>query len=69
MPTSSPRSPRRVVRKAFLAAAAAAGRSYQWPMSRYEQSPTNSQQRKNWTRLALRASPSMAAVNRAMTAK
>ncbi len=43
MPSSKPRSPIRVVMKAFLAAAAAAGLSYQKPISRYEVSPTTSQ--------------------------
>ncbi len=34
MPTRNPRSPKRVTTKAFLAALAAAGRSYQKPISR-----------------------------------
>ena len=43
MPMSSPTSPMRVVTKAFLAASAADRRSFQKPMSRYEQKPTPSQ--------------------------
>ena len=43
MARRKPKSPSRVIMNAFLAAAAAAGRSYQNPMSRYEHRPTSSQ--------------------------
>ncbi len=42
IPTRKAASPTRVTMNAFFAAAAAAGRSYQWPISRYEQRPTPS---------------------------
>ena len=43
MPMMKPTSPSFVIQNAFTAARAAAGRSYQKPISRYEQSPTSSQ--------------------------
>ncbi len=42
-PSMKPKSPMRLTMNAFFPASAAAGRSYQNPMSRYEQSPTPSQ--------------------------
>src|SRR5437867_1434780 len=50
MPTMKPTSPSFVIQNAFTAARAAAGRSYQKPIRRYEQSPTNSQNTNIWTR-------------------
>ena len=44
MPATKPRSPSLVIQKAFTAARAADGRSYQKPISRYEQRPTSSQE-------------------------
>ena len=43
MASRNPKSPSLVMMNAFLAAAAAAGRSYQNPISRYEHRPTSSQ--------------------------
>ena len=69
MPISSPTSPIRVVTKAFLAASRAEGRSHQYPINRYEQSPTSSQETYRMIRLFASTSPSIAAVNSATTAK
>ncbi len=55
-------SPIRVVMNAFFAAAAALGRSIQNPMSRYDASPTNSQQTKSRSKLLATTTPSIAAV-------
>jgi hypothetical protein len=54
----------RVVMKAFLAAAAAAGFWNQNPISRYEARPTSSQQINNKSRLLATNTPSMAAAKR-----
>ena len=54
---------------AFFAAAAAAGRWNQKPISRYEASPTSSQCTNSWSRLEASTSPSIAAVNSDMNAK
>ena len=43
MPSEKPKSPTRLTRKALIAAALAAGRSYQKPTSRYDIRPTPSQ--------------------------
>ena len=63
------KSPKRVTMNAFFAAAAAAGRWNQKPISRYEASPTSSQCTNNWSRLEESTSPSIAAVNSDMKAK
>ena len=65
---SSPRSPRRVTRKAFFAAAAAAGLWNQKPISRYDDRPTSSQKANSTTRLSTSTSPSIAVVNSEMYA-
>ena len=61
---SSPKSPIRVVMKAFFAAAAADGLWNQNPMSRYEARPTSSQHTKSRSRLLATRSPSIAAAKR-----
>ena len=66
---SIPRSPSRVTRNAFFAAAAAAGRWNQNPISRYEVRPTSSQKANSISRLSARTSPSIEVVNSAMKAK
>src|SRR4030095_10761493 len=43
IPSPNPKSPTRLTMNAFLRAGTAAGRVYQKPISRYEQSPTASQ--------------------------
>ena len=53
-------SPMRVVMNAFFAAAAALGRWIQNPMSKYDASPTNSQQTKSSSRLFAMTTPSIA---------
>ena len=53
-------SPMRVVMNAFFAAAAALDRSIQNPMSKYEASPTSSQQTKRRSRLFAITTPSIA---------
>jgi hypothetical protein len=58
-----PISPIRVVMNAFLAAAAALGFSYQNPINKYEETPTNSQQTNKSKRLLEITRPSMAAAN------
>ena len=69
MPSRNAKSANRVTMNAFFAAAAAAGRSNQNPMSRYEPSPTSSQNTKICIRLLARTSPSIAIVNRDIYAK
>ena len=59
MPVTNPTSPSLVVQNALTAARAAAGRSYQKPMSRYEQSPTSSQKISIWTKFGASTRPSM----------
>ena len=66
MPSRNPKSPRRVIRNAFFAAAAAEGRFIQNPMSRYDEMPTNSQKMKSWITLPAVTSPSIDAVNNDM---
>ena len=53
-------SPMRVVMNAFLAAAAALGRSIQKPISKYDASPTSSQNTNRSTKLLATATPSIA---------
>src|SRR5262245_21522293 len=53
-------SPMRVVINAFFAAAAALGRSIQKPMSKYEASPTSSQNMKSSSKLLAITTPSIA---------
>ncbi len=57
MPMSRPTSPALVVQKALSAARAASGLRYQKPISRYEQTPTSSQQMKSWRRFGARTTP------------
>ena len=64
MPRAKPKSPTRLTTKALIAAALADGRSYQQPISRYEQTPTPSQPKYNWRKLSAVTSISMAKVNR-----
>ncbi len=54
----------RVVMNAFLAAAAAAGLSYQKPISRYDVSPTTSQHINSSSRLLAISRPSIAPAKR-----
>jgi hypothetical protein len=54
---------------AFLAAAAAAGRSVQKPISKYEDNPTNSQKAYSWTIFDEITSPIIDEVNNAIVAK
>ena len=61
-----PTSPTRVVMKAFFPALAAAGRSNQNEMSRYEQRPTPSQPRKVTRKLLPSTRINIAATNRFM---
>ena len=60
----NPKSPMRLVTKAFLPAEAFAGSVCQNEMSRYEQAPTPSQPRKVRTRLSPSTSRSIEAMNR-----
>src|SRR5438874_11262496 len=60
MPRKNPMSPMRVVMNAFFAAAAALGFSIQNPISKYDASPTNSQQTKRRRRLFAMTTPSIA---------
>ena len=66
---SKPTSPMRVVMNAFFAASAAERRSHQWPMSRYEPSPTSSQAMYRKSRLSARTRASIAAPKSECTAK
>ena len=66
---SRPRSPSRVTRNAFFAAAAAAGLWNQKPIRKYEVTPTSSQKTKSISRLLARIRPSIAVVNSAMNMK
>ncbi len=52
-----PKSPTRLVRKAFFAASAAEFFSYQWPMRRKELSPTSSQKMKVMMKFEARTMP------------
>ena len=63
MPATNPRSPSLVIQNALSAARAAEGRSYQNPMSRYEQSPTSSQKTNICTKDGARTSPSIEKAN------
>ena len=68
-PKSKKTSPTLVTRKAFLAAEAADGFSYQNPINRYEQTPINSQKINiNRNELAT-TSPYIAAMNKDISAK
>gem|GEM_PF-4432770 len=60
MPMSMAVSPMRVTMNAFFPASAAALRSNQNAIRRYEHSPTPSQPKNNWTRLSAVTSASMA---------
>ncbi len=59
MPSRKPTSPTRLTMKAFLAAAAAAGRSYQWLIRSQELNPTSSQKMNIMKRLSARTRPSI----------
>jgi len=59
IPIRKAASPIRVTMNAFFAAFAAAFRSNQWPISRYEQSPTPSQPTYRSRKLSARTSVSM----------
>src|SRR6266481_250644 len=59
MPATKPRSPSLVIQKALTAARAAAGRSYQKPINRYEQRPTSSQKTNICTKVGDSTSPSI----------
>jgi hypothetical protein len=61
---SIPVSPMRVVMKAFFAAVAAAGRSNQNPIRRYEQTPTSSHPTYRKIRLSARTNSSIEKTNR-----
>ena len=63
MPSRNPKSPTRVTINAFFAAAAADGRVYQNPISRYEQSPTSSQNTNTCIIPDASTSPTIEAVN------
>ena len=69
MPTSIAASPILVTTKAFFAALAAAGRSNQWPIRRYEQSPTPSHPTYSSRKFSARTSVSMKNTNRLSWAK
>src|SRR5258708_38908883 len=64
MPTNMNKSPTRVVRNAFIDARAAAGRSNQNPINRYEHSPTPSQPAYSSRKLFASTSVSIDAANR-----
>ena len=64
MASMKPKSPTRVVMKAFLPPSAAAGRSNQNEMRRKEQTPTPSQPMKVMRKLPPRTSTSIEATNR-----
>ena len=64
MPRRNPKSPIRLTMNAFFPASAAAGRSYQNPISRYEQSPTPSQPTNISRKLFASTSVSIANMNR-----
>ncbi len=63
IPAMKPRSPSLVTQNALTAARAADGRSYQKPMSRYEQSPTSSQKTNIWRKVGERTRPIMEKAN------
>ena len=63
MPSIKPKSPMRFVRNALLAAAAAVSRVCQWPMSRYELTPTSSQKMNIIAKLFARTMPSIENMN------
>ena len=65
----NPKSPNLVTMNAFFAAAAAAGRSNQNPISRYEETPTSSQKMNSCNRLDASTRPSIDEVNSPMYAK
>src|SRR3954471_1589295 len=69
IPSMNPKSPRRFVMNALFAAFAAALRSYQWPISRYEQTPTSSQKMNIITKLFARTMPIIANMKRESDAK
>src|SRR6266513_2469597 len=69
MPSMKPKSPMRLVMNAFLAASAADGRLNQWPIRRYELTPTNSQKMNIITKLFASTIPSIANIKRDRDAK
>jgi hypothetical protein len=69
MPSMKPKSPMRLAMKALLAAAAAASRVNQWPMSRYELTPTSSQKMNIITKLFERTTPSIENMKKESDAK
>ena len=69
MPSMNPKSPMRFVMNAFFAASAAASRSNQWPMSKYEATPTNSQKMNIITKLLASTMPSIANMKKESEAK
>ena len=52
IPIANPKSPIRLTMNALVAAAFALARSCQYPIRRYEDSPTISQKMKSWSRLS-----------------
>ena len=69
VPTSSPMSPVRTVKKALRAALELAVSSHQCPMSMNEQRPMISQPRMSWIMFSARTMASMPAENRVSEAK
>ena len=69
IPRRKPKSPTRLVSSAFFAASAAAGRSNQKPISRYDDRPTSSQNRNIWTKFVASTMPSIEKVNSERPAK
>src|SRR5262249_31881171 len=63
MPATKPRSPSLVIQNALTAARAAEGRPYQYPISRYEQRRTNSQNTNIWRNVGHSTSPSIENAN------
>ena len=68
-PMTKPRSPARVVMKALIAASEFSFSSNQWPMSRYEQTPTSSQPTSSCTVLLAMTRMSIEPVKRFSAAK
>ena len=63
IPNMKGTSPTRVVRNALIAAFEFSFSSYQWPTSRYEQTPMISQPTSSWIRLSAITTLSIAPVN------
>ena len=63
MPNMNGTSPIRVVMNALIAAFEFSLTSYQWPISRYEQTPMTSQPTSSWIRFGAMTTFSIAAVN------